>query len=1005
MYDIQRNNKWNSNSWANKQNGIPNPVSEQSDWGYSIGGPVGKPGGNNKLFFFYAQEYRPRRGGGTIRRFRVPTQLERAGDFSRTLDNNGALFNLIRDASTGLPCTAANTAGCFQDGGVLGRIPASRLYQPGMNILNMWPIQANLTQAPGTNYNFETTDPTVYTDVKQPAIRMDYQLSPKLRITGKYSGQFGNANVQPGSIPGFNDVQNIVPWIHAFATTVNYNLNSTTFIEGTYGWSQNQLGTPLVTDASNRNNIGLGSLPRLYQNAGVLNPEYCEYKILSKMNAPFFVNGEMQLPPNFTWGNRIGAAPPNLGYPSFLNINRTMDVAVSVTKVKGRHTMKAGFYNNHSYKAENLNTGTQPAVQGDLNFGNNANNPLDTGFGYANAAVGVFDTYAQQSTLVEGVYVYNSTEGYVQDNWKLNNRLTLDYGVRLVHMQPQHDKLLQASNFFPDEWSRANAPAIYVPGCIGASPCTGNNRNAMNPVTGQILTIPGIPNTAAAIGTIVPGTGNLTNGIHQAGQGISKYGYEWPALAIAPRGGAAYDVGGNQRMVIRGGAGLFYDRPHGDSMLATVGNPPYSSSQTVRSATLQTLGAGNFTTQGRAAAAGHPVRRGSGHVVSVEYGRADDAPVVLVARHRARRAARDAPALRIVGRGRADQRDRLRGGVPAGEPGSDACSERHPGRDRRFRRMCLRPYRGYGAIFQNQTRLHNESESIQTSFNRRFQNGFSFGLNYTYGIRYRGNTGTAPNNSGIQQRYQHAADGSFTLRADQKQFEELMGSGRSLNMAAHVVKGNWVWDLPGVKWEGGAKGVLAAIVNDWQISGILTAGSGARYTPTVSYQNGGGNVNLTGSPDYAARIVILGDPGAGCGDNQYRQFNTAAFTGPQPGSLGLESGQNYMVGCADHTIDLSLQRNIRLGGSRILQFRLDAFNAFNAVVFNARQTQLQLNSPTDLTIRNPQYVANAGDTTLAPGAVGTVLNSTRLLPNNAGFGAVSGAQNLRNLQLQIRFQF
>jgi len=121
--------------------------------------------------------------------------------------------------------------------------------------------------------------------------------------------------------------------------------------------------------------------------------------------------------------------------------------------------------------------------------------------------------------------------------------------------------------------------------------------------------------------------------------------------------------------------------------------------------------------------------------------------------------------------------------------------------------------------------------------------------------------------------------------------------------------------------------------------------------------------------------------------------------------MGLESGQNYMVGCPDRTVDLSLQRNIRLGGSRNLQLRLDAFNAFNVVVFNARQTQLQLNSPTDLTIRNPQYVANTGDTTLAPGAVGTVLNSTRLLPNNAGFGAVSGAQNLRNLQFQIRFQF
>jgi len=576
--------------------------------------------------------------------------------------------------------------------------------------------------------------------------------------------------------------------------------------------------------------------------------------------------------------------------------------------------------------------------------------------------------------------------------------------VRLVHMQPQHDKLLQASNFFPGEWTRANAPLLYVPGCIGASPCTGNNRNAMNPVTGEILTIPGIPNTAAAIGTIIPGTGNLTNGIHQAGQGISKYSYEWPALAFAPRAGAAYDVGGNQRMVIRGGAGLFYDRPHGDSMLATVGNPPYSSSQTVRSATLQTLGSGSFTTRGVPqllvfqydADLVRSFQWNVGMQMTLPW--ASTLDVALVGQHGTHQLSGlsgGAAQINAIDLGTAFlQENQDRTLAASTIPGGSALPT-----------DLLRPYRGYGAIFQNQTSLHNESESIQTSFNRRFRNGFSFGLNYTFGIRYRGNTGTAPNNSGLQQRYEHAADGSFRLRADQAEWEELMGSGRSLNMAAHVIKGNWVWDLPNLKWEGGARGVLAAVANDWQLSGILTAGSGARYTPTVSYQNGGGNVNLTGSPDYGARIVILGDTGSGCGGDQYRQFNTAAFTGPQPGSLGLESGQNYMVGCADRTIDLSIQRNIRLGGSRQLQFRLDAFNAFNVVVFNARQAQLQLNSPTDLTIRNPQFVAKEGDTTLAPGAVGTVPNSTRILPNNAGFGAVTGALAPRSLQAQIRFQF
>ena len=84
LYDVERNSDWNSNSKVNKLNGDPKPVSKERDWGFSIGGPVGKPGGNNRLFFFYAQEFSPRTAGNDVVRFRVPTALERAGDFSET---------------------------------------------------------------------------------------------------------------------------------------------------------------------------------------------------------------------------------------------------------------------------------------------------------------------------------------------------------------------------------------------------------------------------------------------------------------------------------------------------------------------------------------------------------------------------------------------------------------------------------------------------------------------------------------------------------------------------------------------------------------------------------------------------------------------------------------------------------------------------------------------------------------------------------------------------------
>ena len=117
-----------------------------------------------------------------------------------------------------------------------------------------------------------------------------------------------------------------------------------------------------------------------------------------------------------------------------------------------------------------------------------------------------------------------------------------------------------------------------------------------------------------------------------------------------------------------------------------------------------------------------------------------------------------------------------------------------------------------------------------------------------------------------------------------------------------------------------------------------------------------------------------------------------SVTGPGYNSTGLESGRNLLRGCTVKLVDSAVVRNIKVGGARQLQFRLDVFNLFNTTIINARQTQIQYNSPTDLTIRNNQFPNGQ----LAP---------DRLKPNNAGFGAATGAQNMRNLQLQIRFQF
>ena len=113
-----------------------------------------------------------------------------------------------------------------------------------------------------------------------------------------------------------------------------------------------------------------------------------------------------------------------------------------------------------------------------------------------------------------------------------------------------------------------------------------------------------------------------------------------------------------------------------------------------------------------------------------------------------------------------------------------------------------------------------------------------------------------------------------------------------------------------------------------------------------------------------------------------------------PGSVGLESGRNYMVGCSgqDHRPGDRAHLPSSAADSTA-QFRVEMYNAFNAVVYNARQTQLQLVSPTNQTIRNSQFLAD-----------GTV-DPTRFKTTSAGFGAATGAQPLRTVQGQIRFAF
>jgi hypothetical protein len=985
LYDVERKSAWNANRKVNILNGDPKPFQDERDWGFAIGGPVGRPGRDNKLFFYFNLEMNPRNYGNTVTRYRMPTALERQGDFSQSLDNLGNPFPYIKDPLLPGACNVTNQSGCFRDGGVLGRIPQDRLYQPGLNILRWWPMP-NLTDVPGQAYNFEVTDPSIRLLGYQPLIRLDYQPTPKLRGNFKFVEYQQPNDPIAGILGGFNDTKEDDYGIWIPAATINWTVNQSTFIEGNWGANfHHQEGCSVtggapnfcrdglpVNPSANRTTAGFGAIPYLFPNATVIDPYTFAYEVLSRSQSPVWDGTRVLGAPAFTWGTRIANAPPNHQGPfgNFILDTRVQTANGSITKVAGSHTMKAGYYYFRSYQRRG-----QGAILGTLNFQNDTNNPIDSGFGFANAALGIFSQYSQLSRWGEGAYLATNHEAFVQDNWKIRSNLTFDYGVRLVHQVPQYDSYLKSSNFLPERWDRSQAPLLYVAGCVnGVYPCTGANRQAMHPITGQLLG----PNSAIAIGTLVPNTGNLANGVFPDGQGIAETNYTYPFVKVAPRVGAAWDVKGNQKFVVRGSVGLFFDRPPAQNVYNTVNNPPFSRNVTVRYGQLQSLSSTGLTTEAPPTLTvwqyDEPLpsstQWNTGFQMATPFNATLD--VAYAGQHSYGFPLQvNINAIDIGSAFLSESQDRTQTSTV---PGAASIAALNPDLARYFA--------GYGAINMQQARLSRTYHSVQLSLNRRLGRGIAFGFTDTIGLYDRQ---TAP------LRLVHNSDGSITTRSDQAEAQKLFGNN---NPQAHIVRANFIYQLPGLATQHGARDILRHVISDWSVSGIWSGATPQAYIITPQYQANGQNVNVTGSPDYAPRVRLIGDPGSGCSSDPYRQFNASAFAGPEPGSVGLESGNSYVEGCFISQLDLAIARNIRIGGSRTLQFRVDIFNAFNQAGVTGRNTTMQMASPA-----TPAVIQN-----LPFDSAGNLIDA-RSRPRGAGFGVATTYQEPRTIQMQLRMSF
>jgi hypothetical protein len=422
LFEFVRNDVFNARNFFTDER----PAYKKNDYGFTIGGPVFIPKVYNtqreKTFFFFSENWRKERVPGQVFHQQVPSNGERAGNFS--------------DVCPGPDCPHDTNGNPYPNNQVPFIDPNAQI------IMNAYIPAPNNILGGQPYYDAAPPSPT---DWREELVRVDQNFTDTTRFFFRYIHDSWNTITPTPLWAGgsFDNVKTnfVGPGVSLVAHLTN-SISPTFLNEFTFSYTTDHI----FLDA-----IGNVQRPSGMTSTGIFN------------NGFNGVISGVSICCNNAYG---GGFNEGAGYFPWVNSNPTYTYRDQIAKNIGNHNIFTGFY----FAARQKNEENSPTLQGTFNFSNTVsatgNFPGSTGNAFADFLLGRIQSFSQDASKVKFYNRQKAFEPYFQDDWRVTSKLTINLGIRISFFGTYREKYLQPYNFDPRHYDPSKAPQIDLTGDI-----------------------------------------------------------------------------------------------------------------------------------------------------------------------------------------------------------------------------------------------------------------------------------------------------------------------------------------------------------------------------------------------------------------------------------------------------------------------------------------------------------------------------------------------------------